>query len=42
MGDTIIVIKSTFDKIFGGYTNISFKNLAGDQKDTGKTFLFYQ
>ena len=39
-GNTITIIKSEFDNIFGGYTNIPWTSDDGYKSDKGKSFIF--
>ena len=41
-GPTITVIKSDYDKIFGGFTDINWHQSSGVQYGNNNTFVFYQ
>jgi len=40
-GPTITLMKSTENKIFGGYTDIEWKSKGDEVKGKGKSFLFF-
>ena len=39
-GPTLTIIKSHYDKVFGGFTDIPWKSSGAAEKSNGNTFLF--
>jgi len=39
-GPTLTIIKSNYEKIFGGFTDISWLNTGAGKKGNGNTFIF--
>ena len=41
-GPTLTIVRSNYNKIFGGFTNISWKRTSGLQKWQNQSFVFFQ